>query len=129
MDSVNPKLVEVYRARTSLLAHSLRVALEAEGIPSYVDGDYLQSAVGELPYGAIAPRIMVMEADESRARAILAESEHALSDDNDDQASNATESELTEHVECLVCGASMDDQETCPECGWSYRPDEGHDSE
>lgn len=39
----------VYRAANLADAHLLRQLMEAEGIPAFVQGEYLQGAVGELP--------------------------------------------------------------------------------
>lgn len=38
-----------YRAANLSDAHLLRQLMEAEGIPAFVQGEYLQGAVGELP--------------------------------------------------------------------------------
>lgn len=66
------RLVEVYRAKDTPQAHVLRMALEDEGIPVFVEGDQLQQAVGALPTGwSIAPRILVEEHHAARARALL----------------------------------------------------------
>lgn len=39
----------VYRAANLSDAHLLRQLMEAEGIPAFVQGEFLQGAVGELP--------------------------------------------------------------------------------
>ena len=39
----------VYRAANLSDAHLLRQMMEAEGIPAFVQGEFLQGAVGELP--------------------------------------------------------------------------------
>jgi hypothetical protein len=122
MDPAEHKLVEVYRARSTPLAHTIRLLLESEGITTFVDGDFLQGALGELPFGAMTdPRVMVKEADEAQARQIIEASEHAQAEALEEEAETTTETEITEHVKCLACGAPMDDQDTCPKCGWSYQ--------
>ena len=119
MDSTDPKLVEVYRARSTPLAHTIRLLLEAEGITTFVDGDFRQ---GGLPLGSMTePRLMVKQIDEAQARQIIEASEHAQVEAMDEEAETITETEFTEHVKCLACGTPMDDQDTCPKCGWSYR--------
>lgn len=66
------QLVEIYRARDSLQAHLLKSALEEAGIRAVVEGDLLQSGIGEIPAGwSTAPRITVEEADAASAREIL----------------------------------------------------------
>lgn len=39
----------VYRAQNMFDAHLVKDALEAEGIPAFIAGEYLMGAVGELP--------------------------------------------------------------------------------
>lgn len=119
MDPAEHKLVEVYRARSTPLAHTIRLLLEAEGITTFVDGDFRQ---GGLPLGSMTePRVMVKEADQAQARQIIEVSEHAQAEALEEEAETTTETEITEHVKCLACGAPMDDQDTCPKCGWSYQ--------
>ena len=66
-------VVEVYASADGHEAHLLKNALEDAGIQARVVGDQLQSAGGELPLGwTIAPRIWVAQADEERARQVIA---------------------------------------------------------
>ena len=66
------ELVEVYRARDTTHAHLLRMQLEDSGIPTFVEGDQLQGAIGGLPVGwSIAPRLMVDAALADQARELL----------------------------------------------------------
>ena len=65
-------LIEVYCAKDGPQAHLLKAALEDAGISARVEGDQLQSALGELPLGwPTAPRILVLESDAEKARKIL----------------------------------------------------------
>ena len=66
------RLVEVYRARDGTQAHLLRTMLEEAGIPTCIEGEQLQGAVGGLPTGwSIAPRLVVEAEHASQARALL----------------------------------------------------------
>lgn len=42
-------MIIAYRAANIADAHLIRQMLEAEGIPAFIQGEYLQGAVGELP--------------------------------------------------------------------------------
>ena len=68
----NVRMVEVYRARDSTHAHLLRGQLEEAGIPTFIEGMQLQSALGGLPTGwAVAPRLVVEAQHADQARALL----------------------------------------------------------
>ncbi len=70
----NERLVEVFRAEHDLQAHMVRDRLEAEGIAARVDGDFLQGALGGVPFGwASAARVLVAESDAPVARKIIAQ--------------------------------------------------------
>jgi hypothetical protein len=102
--------VEVYRARGLADAHTLRLLLDAEGIPAWVDNELLQGALGDIPLGwATAPRVLVGRGDEAAARAVVEQftREHAT-------AGPAGE------LACLACRSPMGEADTCPACGWSY---------
>lgn len=60
-------MIIVYRAANIADAHLIRQLLESEGIPAFIQGEYLQGAVGELPANT---EILVSVADE-RADAAL----------------------------------------------------------
>lgn len=66
----------VYRAANIADAHLIRQLLEAEGIPAFIQGEYLQGAVGELPANT---EILVHVADENAdaARVVVDEWESA----------------------------------------------------
>ena len=59
----------VSRAENIIDANLLKNALEQEGIPAFVSGQYLTGAAGELPPMALV-NVMVAEVDWPRARAI-----------------------------------------------------------
>ncbi|HMM56963.1 MAG: DUF2007 domain-containing protein [Xanthomonadales bacterium PRO7] len=59
----------VYRAENIIDANLVKNALEAEGIPAFVGGQYLTGAIGELPPMPLV-NVMVAEIDLPRARAI-----------------------------------------------------------
>ncbi len=66
------RLVEVYRASDAAEAHLLSDVLSDSGIPNRIEGEALQSIIGEIPIGWMsAPRIMVLEHHASDARAII----------------------------------------------------------
>jgi hypothetical protein len=59
----------VYRAENIIDANLVKNALEHDGIPAFVSGQYLTGAAGELPPMALV-NVMVAEIDWPRARAI-----------------------------------------------------------
>ena len=59
----------VYRAENIIDANLVKNALEQEGIPAFVSGQYLTGAVGELPPMSLV-NVMVAEIDWPRARAL-----------------------------------------------------------
>ena len=63
-------MITIYSAANTADAHLIRQMLEAEGIPAFIQGEYLQGAVGELPANT---EILVRVADENAgaARAIV----------------------------------------------------------
>jgi len=72
MASLDPKYVEVYRARDLPEAHSIRLALEESGIRVQIEGELLQGAVGELPPGWMtAPRILVKKSQLLAAQKVI----------------------------------------------------------
>jgi hypothetical protein len=86
-------MIIAYRAANIADAHLVRQMLEAEGIPAFIQGEYLQGAVGELPANT---EILVRVSDDryDDARAVVAEWESgepmAFDDDDDDVAAVAT---------------------------------------
>ena len=69
----------VYRAENLFDAHLVKDALEADGIPAFIAGEYLTGAVGQLPamdYMAV----MVPESSLAIANGIVSEVEARLSE-------------------------------------------------
>ena len=78
----------VYRAQNLFDAHLVKDALEAQGIPAFIAGEYLTGAVGQLPAMDFIA-VMVPESGLATASGIvrqvelqLAESRQALADDD-----------------------------------------------
>jgi hypothetical protein len=87
-------MIIVYRAANIADAHLIRQMLEAEGIAAFIQGEYLQGAVGELPANT---EILVRVSDEhfDAARAVVAEwesGEPMTFDDEDDDVVAVTAS-------------------------------------
>jgi hypothetical protein len=63
-------MIIIYRAANIADAHLIRQMLEGEGIPAFIQGEYLQGAVGELPANT---EILVHVSDDNAdaARAIV----------------------------------------------------------
>lgn len=80
----------VYRAANLADAHLLRQLMEAEGIPAFVQGEFLQGAVGELPANT---EILVHAPDEhvGAARAIVHDWESSEPVGFEDEALDATD--------------------------------------
>jgi hypothetical protein len=62
-------VIIVYEAENIIDANLVKNALEHDGIPAFVSGQYLTGAIGELPPMALV-KVMVAEIDWPRARAI-----------------------------------------------------------
>ena len=69
-------MIIIYRAANTADAHLMRQLLENEGIPAFIQGEYLQGAIGELPANT---EILVRVADENAeaARPVVDEWERA----------------------------------------------------
>lgn len=80
----------VYRAANLADAHLLRQLMEAEGIPAFVQGEYLQGAVGELPANT---EVLVRVPDEhvDAARAIVDDWENSEPVGFEDEDLDATD--------------------------------------
>ncbi|MEI8020003.1 MAG: DUF2007 domain-containing protein [Schlesneria sp.] len=119
MSVINPKLVEIYRARNLPEAYVIRAALDEVGVKSHVENEFLQGAVGELPAGWITcPRIHVDESQANLAMEII----------NQAQLNHLNRSESDEDnrfTRCLSCGFIMGQSDArCSSCGWTYLSDE-----
>ena len=69
----------VYRAENLIDAHLVKDALEAQGIPAFIAGEYLTGGVGQLPAMDFMA-VMVPESSLPEASAIVRELEACLSD-------------------------------------------------
>lgn len=75
----------IYRAANLADAHLVRQLLESEGVPAFIQGEYLQGAVGELPANTEV-FVHVHDAHVDAARAVVADwesSEPVVFDDDD----------------------------------------------
>ncbi len=61
----------VYRPANTAEAHMVRQMLEAEGIPAYIQGEYLQGAIGGLPISNTELMLRVADEHAEAARAIV----------------------------------------------------------
>ena len=69
-------MIIIYRAANIADAHLIRQLLEAESIPAFIQGEYLQGAVGELPANTEI-RVHVADENAEAARSIVDEWESA----------------------------------------------------
>ncbi|QMV74230.1 DUF2007 domain-containing protein [Comamonas piscis] len=76
----------VYEPANAVQAHVLQDVLRQHGITSFVSGEHLQGAIGELPAGTLL-RLLVDDADWSAARRALEDWERAPLMDDDELAS------------------------------------------
>jgi hypothetical protein len=116
--SSESKVVMIYRAQNPREAHVIRIALEEGGIRTFIEGEVLQSVVGEVPPWDAAPRILVEESQAMAARAII-------EGVNTRRAIHSGPNESDEKSACLACGHLMPDAAVkCPSCGWTYQESE-----
>lgn len=95
----------VYRAANLADAHLVRQLLESEGVPAFVQGEYLQGAVGELPANTEV-FVHVHDAHVDAARTVVADWENSEplafgDEDHDDpghDAANAVEPAASAHA-------------------------------
>lgn len=113
MSDLGETPVVLYTARELYQAQAVHDALQDAGIPARIEGESLNGVLGGVPFGeGTSPRVMVRLEDESRARILL---ERLLEEFKDAQA------ESTSEPLCLSCGANMQNADTCPRCGWSFK--------
>ena len=67
-------MVKVFNAKNSIEANIVKGMLEANDVPAYVEGEYLQGAIGELAAIDFV-FVSVDEADENKARSLVNEYE------------------------------------------------------
>src|SRR4051794_14512783 len=100
--------VVLYTARELYEAQEVHDALEDQGIPSRVEGEYLTGVLGDVPLGSTtAPRVMVREVDQLAAKKIL--------DQLLEEFRQAHAARSNDQV-CLSCGAEMQGVDRCPKC-------------
>lgn len=78
----------VYRAANIIDANLVKNALEAEGIPAFVGGQYLTGAIGELPPMPLV-NVMVAQIDLPRASEIAAKLDSELAERRAEPQSDA----------------------------------------
>ena len=110
-----PEFVEVYRPKNLMQAHAIRMRLEDAGVEVRIEGELLQSAVGEIPLGwDTLPRILVDSSQLNQAQEIVNRSDART-------VAEPIEDEADETTRCLACGREMADTETtCALCGWTF---------
>ena len=110
MDKDTDHIIEVYMAANPIEAHTIRGALEAEGITARVVGDVLESGSGLPPGPDTEPRVWVRQQDEAAARKIIEEWEAK-------ERGESTTPPLPAW-KCSRCGADVDGEfELCWQCG------------
>lgn len=116
MSNSEPRLVEVYRAKSLPEAHAIRLRLGDFGVMAVIDGEILVGLAGELPHGWwTAPRIKVEESQAAAAQVIIQHSELSFVEGDPHQFDEDW---------CLSCGVEMAENiEVCSSCGWSYLED------
>jgi hypothetical protein len=124
MSVSQPEFVEIYRPKNLMQAHAIRIALEDAGIRVHIEGELLQSAVGELPLGwDTLPRIVVEESQVELARQIVERLDVQM-------ANNLPEIEPDGVSRCLACGSEMSETETqCASCGWTFLAESSNDAD
>lgn len=110
-----PEFVEIYRPKNLMQAHAIRMVLEDAGVDVRIEGELLQSAVGEIPLGwDTLPRILVDSSQLKTAREIIERSDARA-------AAIPPGDETDEGTRCLACGCEMGETETtCASCGWTF---------
>jgi tetrahydromethanopterin S-methyltransferase subunit G len=66
----------IFQASNAVEAHMLKNMLEQENVPSFIEGEFLQGAVGELPAHNLV-RLVVADTDFERAQKIINEWQQA----------------------------------------------------
>jgi len=71
-------MTKIYSAQNAIDAHIIKGLLEQQGIGAWVDGEYLQGGIGELPLIDLVT-VSVAEEDYEKALRVLREYENAES--------------------------------------------------
>ncbi|MBU6954121.1 DUF2007 domain-containing protein [Hahella sp. CR1] len=80
---------QVYEAANVLEAHMIKGVLEQSGVTGFIDGEFLQGGMGELPAAGLV-RISVNDVDYEQARSILRDWENSQVQDAHTPASQFT---------------------------------------
>ena len=72
----------VFEATLAIHAHLVQHLLQGAGIPSYIEGEYLQGAAGELPLGNLV-RVRVAAVHAAEAREVIADWENQQPEETD----------------------------------------------
>ena len=117
-------MITIYRAANITDAHLIRQMLEGDGIHAFIQGEYLQGAVGELPANT---EILVHVADENAetARVIVDEWESAepVVAEDDVSEDEALPEQMPQRIGGGGRGARRTGATRCPHqrrdhCGW-----------
>lgn len=111
MSSAPDHLVELCRPGSLIEANAVVEGLEAAGIPARLQGNDLQDVFGTIGW-TFAPRVLV------DAENLVAASEILTEITNNQEQSSETSDDIG--LNCLECGTLMNEDETCPDCGWTY---------
>jgi hypothetical protein len=71
-------MTKIYSAQNAIDAHIIKGLLEQQGIAAWVDGEYLQGGIGELPLIDLVT-VSVAEEDYEKALRVLREYENVES--------------------------------------------------
>lgn len=74
-------MIPVFHALNSIEAHAIKIYLIGNGIDAWVEGDYLQGGMGELPALGIV-KVYVREEDTDRATRLIEEMRNSSDDDD-----------------------------------------------
>lgn len=83
-------MITIYRAANITDAHLIRQMLEAEDIPAFIQGEYLQGAVGEVPANTEV-LVQVSNQDYAAARALVENWESAVVEETEEDAEDASQ--------------------------------------
>ena len=120
---MNPKLVEIYRAKNSSEAYLLRDRLADEGIEAFVTNDMLSQGKIDLLGWPTDPCVLVREPEAARARQIAEAFEQDLADGHPAAPAPPQEEIDQSWPLCPQCGARR--MTTCPAChyaGTDFQP-------
>ena len=98
---------QVFEASNMLEAHVVNGVLQAEGIHSFVQGEYLQGGLGDLPVSGLV-RVAVNDVDYEQARAIILQWEAEQQEEGpSSQSSSAVQTSSYSWLYPFVLGFSL----------------------